>query len=566
MGKQFLTAVFELRPSRRKAAAMERVRSAAEGIFWEAVAAEKDRADAIALIEDKNLRREAWREAQRQIYRSVRATAAKRVCSSVADGIVRDVTQAVSSYIELRAGGQDAQWPTPMTPTEADHAAALDLFLSAGTKEHEDAARDAAAKIARMPGPRPFVMSRSEDANLIRLGPSGSISVVLNICRASDPRARRATIKAGIEAASGEILKAGASHAKLVVPLSCSKWHEQKFLSGKATLRSSLIVRRDERWFMCAQFEMAQAKTQTLTGARIGVDRGIANPIALAVVDRKGAVISTSEPLGSEIGEIIASADKKRRAEQKRRGITSRKHVRRVDDALHHLANRIVAEAKAFGAVPVFEKLDGLKQTIVTKRAKGSRKGGWRKAMKKAQLGKLEQIVAYKLNLAGVPSAREVVAGGTSISCPACATRDPKSRPEQAVFACVACGFTAHADTVAAVNVGRRDIAMKMVKKGDKLEPHERDMVARLRLRGDNGLGPLAGAFDAANGFVLVRAAAASANEGLRSPPTDAAGQKVSFADQNPNSRVFAERVGAYGGTHAKKVLSGQRLAGDRAR
>ena len=41
---QFLTAVFEMRPTRRKAAALERVRAANEEAFWEAMEGARDQA------------------------------------------------------------------------------------------------------------------------------------------------------------------------------------------------------------------------------------------------------------------------------------------------------------------------------------------------------------------------------------------------------------------------------------------------------------------------------------------------------------------------------------------
>lgn len=541
---QFLTAVFELRPTRRKAAALERVRAAAEAVFWHVIGASRARADAVAADADPKARRLAWMAAEKDISTAVIAACSKtQLPEPVAQGICRDATMAIGSYIELRAGGHEAEWPTPADITAPDHAAALDQLLNAITLDEEKAARDALAAVARVPGPRPLVLARARDANLIRTGAAGGIAAVLNVLRASDPAARVATIKPGVEAATGKTIAGGVSKAKLVIPVACSAWHEHKFLSGRAKLKSSLIVRRGDRWFMCAQFAFPNQPLR-LTGARLGVDRGIVNPVAMAVVTADGRVQSVPSPAGAEIGKSIRVADEKRRAEQTRRGATSLRHVERVNHALHTLANSIVDTAKEHGAGVVIEKLDTFKQTIVAARAKGSRKGGWRRTLKRAQLGKLEQIVSYKLALAGLPPPRDVVPGGTSITCPACAVRDPKSRPEQDRFICTACGFAAHADSVGAVNIARRGIAMERITKGAKLAPIEQDMVARLRLRGDGGLGPLAGVYSAAGGFVAAHAAAASANEG-RSPLTEVAEQKNKPCTQNTRMRVFAERGAA---------------------
>src|SRR5262249_32465265 len=158
----------------------------------------------------------------------------------------------------------------------------------------------------------------------------------------------------------------------------------------------------------------------------------------------------------------------------------------------------------------------------------------------KAQLGKLETIVGYKLSLAGLKPPREVVPGGTSQTCPACGHRDRKNRPAQDQFACVACGFQAHADIVRAINIARRAVALQTIKKGDKLAPIEQDMVARLRSRDDGGLGPLRAGLTG-SGFVAARAAAVEANAGLV-PLTSAAGQDVTHGTENAGNRVVAER------------------------
>jgi IS605 OrfB family transposase len=547
VASQYLTAVFELRPSRRKAVALERVRASAESVFWSVLATAQPEADRIAGISVAKERRTAWREAAPGRMRTVLAAAAgERLAEPVVQGLVRDLDMAISSYVELRAGGHEAAWPIPADPAAPDHAEALSMFSDATTREQENAARDALAVIARQPGPRPLTIARARDAQLVRTGPAGAIAAVINVLRASDPRSRAATIAPGIDAATGEVIPGGSSATRLVVPVACSKWHEQKFLSGAAVLKSSLIRRAGDRWFMCAQFEFPVAPL-ALTGARLGVDRGIVNPVAAAVVRRDGAVSAVMPPVGSEVGRIIHRADERRSREMKRRGTTSHRHADAVDNQLHVLANTIVADAKQHGAQVVMEKLDGFKSAIVTSRPKGARKGGWRRSLKRAQLGKLEIILAYKLKLAGLPSLREVVAGGTSITCPRCATRDPKNRIEQARFACVACGFTAHADSIGAVNIARRGVAMEGITKGAKLAPIEQDMAARLRSRSDGGLGPLSADCVADIGFVAARAAAAPLYDpqGLNG----AAGQEAHPHVQNARKGVLAERGVRFRGT-----------------
>jgi putative transposase len=181
--------------------------------------------------------------------------------------------------------------------------------------------------------------------------------------------------------------------------------------------------------------------------------------------------------------------------------------------------------------------------------------------LKKAQLGKLEVLLGYKLKLAGLPAPRDVVAGGTSQTCPACAARDKKNRPSQESFCCIACGFSAHADSVGAVNIARRGVAMIGITKGDKLAPREQDMVARLRLRDDGGLGPLAA--NAAGGFVADRASTA---KGVSFPQGELPGleQKTTHGDQNARKGVFAARGATlFRGQNGKKPLRGKGVTHD---
>jgi IS605 OrfB family transposase len=537
MGSQYLTAVFELRPTRRKAAALERVRATAEAVFWQILAGAKAQADTVAQLPEAKPRRAAWHALQADLGRSGLAAGIRgRLTEPVIQGLVRDVHMAIGSYIELRAGGHAAEWPVPILARETDHAEALDQLASASTREHEAAARDALALVSRWPGPRPLTIARARDAQIVRSGPQGGIAVAINVLRASDPTTRPAKLLAGLDAVTGAALKGGTSRTKLMIPLACAKWHEQKFLSGGAVLRSSLIRRAGARWFLCAQFEFPVHAIRS-TGARLGVDRGIVNPVAAAVVDRDGAVRAIVSPAGGEIGRIITKADERRRREQKRRGTTSHRHNNAVEHQLHLLANGIVAEAKQRGGQVVIEKLDGFKQVIVATRPKGERKGGWRRTLKRAQLGKLETIISYKLSMAGLAKPREVVPGGTSITCSACGYRDPKNRVSQDRFVCTSCGFAAHADSVGAVNIGRRGIAMEKITKGARLAPLEQAMIRRLHERSDCGLGPLADSMSA-DGFVAVRASAGSAYDpaGL----TESAGQNSLAEQQSRGDQVIA--------------------------
>ena len=184
----------------------------------------------------------------------------------------------------------------------------------------------------------------------------------------------------------------------------------------------------------------------------------------------------------------------------------------------------------------VLEKLDGLKQTITTKRVKGARRSTWQKSLKKAQFAKLETMVEYKARAAGV-GVKYVVAGGTSQTCSACGHRDKENRKTQERFACTACAYEGHADVNAAVQIARRGV-MK-VSKGDKMDALHRKIVEGLRARDDGGLGPLAAG--AAGGFVAGRGSADAANE-QPGCLTGSADQNAADDRKNAGNGVIAER------------------------
>lgn len=521
---------------------MERVRNAAEDVFWSVLSpTNRAAAEQAVATEDRAERRKLLGAYSEQ---TLAHAARAGLCEPVAQGLSRDVGMAVSSYVELRRRGRDAEWPSRRVAQASGFELGLDALAAATTAEEETAARNMLTSQSRPAPLRPLTFARERDARIVRKSAHGAISVVLNILSAKDGKARQMDMAAGVDASTGEALKAMASKAKIIVPLSCSLWHEQTFLGGRAVLRSSMIIRRGDRWFLQSQFEMADTKPVKVEGT-LGVDRGLANTLSGAAVDAAGAVRALPVVSGSAVGDMIRAIDLKDRAYKRRTGRVGLQHRRRVDQMLHEITNRIVAEAKNRRLQVTMEDLSGFKQTIVQRRVKGARRNPWARSLKKAQLGKIEVLLGYKLSLAGLPPLRAVPAGGTSITCSSCGHAAKENRPEQAVFKCAACGFAAHADANAAVQIARRGL-MK-VRKGDKLATLHRNMaVALSKQPGDGGLGLLAAS--AAGGFVAAHASAREPNEpeapqgveGLNS----GVGQELTDAAKNRRKAVFAERGG----------------------
>ena len=499
MAGQYLTAVFEMRPTKRKAAILERARSQYEEVFWSMLEDRQADADAIIKEEKAGERKAATRDLVKSFF--TRNTNQKKLPEPLREGLIRDISASMASYIEknFKASskkGKDlpkTEWPKPLEIIRTDYEQALNDLNTSSDKSQEDSARDEIYRSDRDTPPRPFILARERDVLIIRKGNAGSLAVALKIMRAKeDPKARKVTISKGINATTGEEVPESNSSQIIIIPLSCSKWHEHKFLNGKAKLKSGIIKRSGERWFLNAQFEMEEKKFD-LSDKRVGIDRGVVNPIAIAVIDKDGAIIEARSPQGAEIGQAIKRNDFKRRNDMKRRGRGNSSYAKHVDQILHGLANDIVRVAKTHRATVVFENLEGLKAIIGKKRKKGSRHGGWRQVLKDIQLGKLETILRYKLELAGLGGKWELVnAANTSRRCLCCGYTAKENRETQDKFICKKCNFEAHADSVGAVNTARNGIALSKVKKGEKIETKLKNMDQVLNSLIDRGLGPLA--------------------------------------------------------------------------
>ena len=90
----------------------------------------------------------------------------------------------------------------------------------------------------------------------------------------------------------------------------------------------------------------------------------------------------------------------------------------------------------------------------------------------------------------------------------------------------------------AAVQIARRG-TMKITK-GVKLDALHKNMVTKLTLRDDGGLGPLA--VGIAKGFVAARVSGSGANARL-DLPTSASEQNITQDDENAGNSVVAERI-----------------------
>jgi putative transposase len=207
----------------------------------------------------------------------------------------------------------------------------------------------------------------------------------------------------------------------------------------------------------------------------VGIDRGVANTLALSTGERMSLPRS-----------LEAIERRKRRAQRvlarKKRGSQRRTKALRRVAKLSARAARIRRDwghktsldiANRFGTV-VFEDL---RIKNMTASARGTVEKPGRMVRQKAGLNRsilnqgwfgFETILAYKLEARG-GYLLKVDPAYTSQTCSECGAVDRESRESQAAFVCQHCGFRAHADHNAAINILRRNTASMRMEEGHKL-------------------------------------------------------------------------------------------------
>lgn len=215
----------------------------------------------------------------------------------------------------------------------------------------------------------------------------------------------------------------------------------------------------------CCVMEAPQIQT---VRPDVGIDRGVANTLALST----GEMLSV--PAQLEILERRQRGAQKVLARRKRGSNRRAKAARRVAalaakqarmrrDWQHKATNSISAR---FGRV-VMEDLRVKDMTASASEMHIRQKAGLNRSILNQGWGAFASILAYKLEERG-GSLVLVDPAYTSQACSECGIVDRESRKSQAAFVCQHCGFRAHADHNAAINILRRNTASMRVEDGHR--------------------------------------------------------------------------------------------------
>ena len=190
------------------------------------------------------------------------------------------------------------------------------------------------------------------------------------------------------------------------------------------------------------------------TGEIVGVDRGVAHAAALST----GEFYDYSRPdLDVRVKRLQRKLARCKRGSNRRARVKAqlaRAQAKRADARKDFVEKATTDIARRFDVI----RLEDLKTRSMTRSAKGTTTEPGRNVAAKAGLnrGILDKawgLFAQRLEHKARGRVEYVPAAYTSQRCSACGTVARESRESQSVFRCVACGFSANADTNAARNI-----------------------------------------------------------------------------------------------------------------
>ncbi len=124
------------------------------------------------------------------------------------------------------------------------------------------------------------------------------------------------------------------------------------------------------------------------------------------------------------------------------------KEKRFANDVNHCVSKAIVKKAKRTEQGIALENLKGIRSRVRLRKPQRTQLHSW-------SFADLGTKIAYKAKLQAVPVVF-VDPRNTSRECSECGCIDKRNRKTQDKFLCIACGFSAHADVNAAINIGGR--------------------------------------------------------------------------------------------------------------
>ena len=238
----------------------------------------------------------------------------------------------------------------------------------------------------------------------------------------------------------------------LLVPVKLADFH-RKALEGKIINTSVTLNKRGDGWWLTLSYDEAIPVQTEPSAPVVGVDVGIANFVTT----------STGRHYGTFHGKLRErqkrDREKRRRKSKLRKCLekkgakklpsTSSKSGQRLGRHVRQEINRAVNLCldEHHDAQIAYEQL-----SVATMKFKARSMNAYLYA---SNLAHIPRQLAWNAAKRGIQATR-VKSAYSSQECSMCYYVDRANRPDQQTFCCVVCGFQAHADLNAALNVARR--------------------------------------------------------------------------------------------------------------
>ena len=383
--------------------------------------------------------------------------------ASSKNGIRFDTLAQVESTSALLMGGQEANWPK-RRPIEDPYLEGLKAICNATTTDELNEARDLMnTKPRDTDSVRPMSIYRNDTdlarSTLLLEDDKGRVFAWLNLHNSKSRFAQKVVLKDMVDLRTGELINKSSVTGD-IFPLEFSNWHLEKFVRCGA-MQSSKLIYRNKDFYLACTFKSSATDIDTINF--LGVDRGIDKLVAWAVVTPELEVVASGDAEGSTLRDYQRAAELRAKQTQAKKGFAKFKWSAFGDHAIHKAANEIVKYAFKHKCQVVLEDLKAITQGHHHKRTKGQRRSNFSKMLNRAQYGKLETFLEYKLPAVGLPRPVKVRAAFTSQGCNKCGHSHKDNRLDQATFKCVCCGHLDNADRNAAKNIACKYIYWREV-------------------------------------------------------------------------------------------------------
>ncbi len=236
------------------------------------------------------------------------------------------------------------------------------------------------------------------------------------------------------------------------MPVKLADYHRE-MLKEKTINTSVTLNKRDKDWWLTLSYDQVVAVQTAPDAPVVGIDVGIANFVTTSDGQHYGT-------FHGKLRERQKRDREKRRRKAKLRKCLEKKSVKKLPSTSSKSGQRLIRHVRqeinravnqCFAQHPnaqfAYEHL-----SVATMEHKARAMNAY---MRASNLAHIPEQIAWNAAKRGRQATR-VKSAYTSQKCSVCHYPDRANRPDQQTFCCIVCGFQAHADLNAAINIEHR--------------------------------------------------------------------------------------------------------------